>query len=182
MHPDHLLWPVSLGSQFGNRNRRGVRRQDGRFRQDAVEGAKELRLHFEALRCGFNGNVCAGEGLAVQRRLDAGQSRFNFGLGQLALGGFAAQVGANLRDGPAQEALLHVAQQHAKARAGKDMGDAGAHGSRTHHPNRLNFCHGKVLPKHMRECSRPKEFQAEFIGFLWPQWRLAGPFAAVRSR
>ena len=71
-------------------------------------------------------------------------------------------------------AVIELARKHVR--------DARPHGSRTHHPNRLNFCHGKVLPKHMRECSRPKEFQAEFIGFLWPQWRLAGPFAAVRSR
>jgi len=145
MHADDLRRTPGLGGQPGDGDGGGVGGQHGGRGQDAVQGAEDLRFQFEALGSRLDGEVGGFEAVAIRDAIqdggDTGQDDFDFGLGQLSLGNLAAQVGANLGEGPVQQALFHIAKQHAESRAGKNMGDTGTHGPRAHHANRLNAGH-----------------------------------------
>ena len=114
MHSDDVCRAVSKRGQLGDGDGRGVGGQDRVRGQDAIKGAEDFGFQFEALGGCLYGEVRGGEGFAVGGGSDASERRFHFGVGEFALGDFAAQVGANLAECAVEEALLHVAEQHAE--------------------------------------------------------------------
>ena len=90
----------------------------------------------------------ASSASAQPRAVDGGRNarhhRFNLGLGQFALGGLAAQVGANHAERTLQGAFVHIAQVNMVAGARKHVRDARPHGSRTHHADCARFRHTRT--------------------------------------
>ena len=119
--------PVTA-AKSGDRDRRGVAGENCVLRQNRIERTEDLSLQIEALRCSFDGNLGLSQSFARDGRLNASEGGFDIGLGNLALRGFAAKISANLRERTIQKALVHIAQHNLKSGAGKDVGDAGAHG------------------------------------------------------
>jgi hypothetical protein len=65
--------------------------------------------------------------------------------GELAFGGFPAQVGADAVGGLSRGRLFEVAEEDVEAGAGEDVGDAAAHGARADDCDGLDFGHSAIL-------------------------------------
>src|SRR6185437_11908898 len=104
--------------------------------ENAVEGAEDFGFEIEAFGGGFDGDVRGGEGFHFDGRADAAERRFDFGFGELAFGGLAAEVCADRVKGALKKALINIAQRDWKPLTGEDVGDAGPHGPGADDSNR----------------------------------------------
>ena len=161
MHPDDLAGSSGLGRQPGDGNGRGVGSQDGFRLHHRVQGGKEFLLEFEPLRCGFDHKITNPQVTALQGAANQFQSGFRVPCAQLALGYLALQVLANRLQPAVEKALFHLAQNHLKPTARKNMRDPIAHGPGAHHTHYLDFVHRDEYRR--KDLPRPRQHAGDVI-------------------
>src|SRR4029077_8105488 len=118
-------------SQLGDGNGRSIGSQVDFRTADSVEVAEDFGFDFKLFGCGFHHQVTVCQLCPVHYRLNTLQRRSLVVRGDLGLNQLPLKVLVNGLESAVQEALCHVAQHDLIPAAGKDMGNAVAHGSGT---------------------------------------------------
>ena len=141
MHADDLLGTPGLRGEFGDRDGRGVRRQDDVCRQEVVELGEDLAFDLEFLGGRFDDEVAAGKRGAVDGALNAADRGVHLVLGELGFGDFAGEILADGVEAAIEEALLDFAEADIESAAREDVGDAVAHGAGAQHADGGDLAH-----------------------------------------
>src|SRR5579871_501229 len=144
VHADDLRRATDLRGEFCDRDRAGVRSENGFGWKDAVEVTEESGLDIELFRRGLDGKVTDRQRVTVERWGDTLAGFLGLLWRDLFFGDFAGEVLFNRRQTAIQKALLDVAKQNKKAGAGADMGDAVAHGSGSEDCDGFDLRHKRV--------------------------------------
>jgi len=175
---DHLLRSPGGGGHVGNRQRRGVRRQDGAGGTDRVELGEHQLFELDRLGHRLNHQIEVVESLKAEGRRDPVDGRRNL-LGWRRR--WPDRRGGELTNGGGrtiENLLVHVLEQYLAAGGGVGVGDARPHGAGAHDPDppyrqRLDALVGH--PRYLAGSTRTTEDMEQVFEDLVPAERWDGP-------
>jgi hypothetical protein len=129
VHPDDAFGRLRRLGDLRDRERRGVRREDGRWLDDPVELGEELALDAEVLERGLDHEPARGQLAEVGDQAEACEGGVLLVLSQPAFLDAAGEVVVDRLERPLAELRLDLAADHLDAGLEADLRDPGAHGA-----------------------------------------------------
>jgi hypothetical protein len=103
-------------------------------------------LDGEALGCCFDDKITSCQRFAVEGTGDTRPGSVGIRLSEFALGDFAREILFYRAQAAIERRLFHLRQGYGKAAAGKDMGDAVAHGACADYAYAPDLGHARYSP------------------------------------
>ena len=137
VHAEHLVGALRGGAEQGDRDRRGVRREDHFGARERIEACEQVALGLGVLDDGLDDVVGIGQGVDGREGAEPGKGGVTVGRHQLAL---LDELREALVDGGAcafEHRLRHIDQPHVVARLREYLRNTVAHRARTHYADCL---------------------------------------------
>jgi hypothetical protein len=139
VHADDLARPPGDHRELGDRQARGVGRQDRVRRADLVQLGEDLGLELHALGHGLDDQLGRGEVLQGRGEADPLEERVAVGRVELAPAHRAVGRLLDVATPAVQRVLADLDGGHGEARTGEHLHDAGTHGAQPHDADLVQF-------------------------------------------
>src|SRR3954467_8679804 len=144
VHTDEAPRPAGGCRDLRDRQRRGVRREDGRRRTDPVEIVEQRCLYVEALRDGLDDQICSRQGSAIRGERRPAKDRVARGRLEAATPDGAVQRSLDPCAAGGHQRLIDLDRHHLETGPSEDLRDARAHGPEADDPSAVNSHEARV--------------------------------------